>query len=193
MLNSKKINLPKPQKESASHHWKLGKINPLYTEGARKISLPSRFTGFNSDKKWIQLSCASRFWTICTARVWKKSALKNLSFRTQLFKHLKFDCEIQCFTIWPRHKTLLVKHFCFRQAEIVWSFLKILLGNSAHQAMYSMLPNGQAFFVKQISNVWPTMLDRLTKTLDLGRKLLIYVISCFKPPTVLADNYACFI
>ncbi len=38
--------------------------------------------------------------------------------QTLFVKHLKFAI---CFTVWPRRKNMLVKHFCLRQGKIVFA------------------------------------------------------------------------
>ncbi len=46
----------------------------------------------------------------------------------------KFASQAELFSIWPRRKTLLVKHFCLRQAKVFLKFVKNIFKDC--QAMF---------------------------------------------------------
>ncbi len=73
-------------------------------------------------------------------RPWKKN-------RTLLVKHLKSACQAKYLTVCPRPKTLLVQHFCLRQALL--SF--------ACQGMFDCLPTFPILLVKHFFCICKTL------------------------------------
>ncbi len=69
-----------------------------------------------------------------------------------LVQQIKFACRAKCLAVWPRPKTLLVQHFCVRQAKNVYELFQkhhaTNVANFACQAMFDRLAAFPTLLVK---------------------------------------------